>query len=260
MKRSRLRNIYLKNRSDNNKREYNKQRNYCVSLLRKTKTNYYANLNEKDLTDNKQFWRTVKPLLSDKIKSSEKITLVEQRENLDTDGNIDDEIVNDDVKIAEIFNRFFSNAVIDLKISDFHGAVPLADNISHPIFRAILKYANHPSTIAIKDLNNTSMFSFSNVSAADVKKEIRKLDPRKATQNTDLPVRILKQNSDIFGNYIRDFFHECVDKGVFPSILKNANITHLFFKKDLEDQKIITDRLVCFELSLKYLRNYYRNK
>ena len=30
------------------------------------------NLNEQDLTDNKQFWRTVKPLLSDKIKSSEK--------------------------------------------------------------------------------------------------------------------------------------------------------------------------------------------
>ena len=94
-----------------------------------------------------------------------------------------------------------------------------------------MKYANHPSTIAIKDLNNTLLFSFSNVSVADVKKEIRKLDPRKATQNTDLPVRILKQNSDIFGNYIRDFFHECVDKGVFPSILKNANITHLFFKK-----------------------------
>ena len=77
MKRSCLRNIYLKNRADNNKREYNKQRNYSVSLLRKTKTNYYANLDEKDLTDNKQFWRkTVKPLLSDKIKSSENITLV----------------------------------------------------------------------------------------------------------------------------------------------------------------------------------------
>ena len=229
MTRSRSRNICLKNRSNNNKREYNKQRNYCISLLRKTKTNYYANLNEKDLTYNKQFWRTVKPLLSDKIKSSEKITLVEHRENLNTDGNIDDEIVNDDVKIAEIFNRFFSNAVIDLKIPDFHGAVPLADNISHPIFRAILKYANHPSTIAIKDLNNTSLFSFSNVSVADVKKEIRKLDPRKATQNTDIPVRILKQNSDIFGNYICDFFNECVDKGIFPSILKNAtNITPAF--------------------------------
>ena len=144
-------------------------------LLRKTKANYYANLNGKDLTDNMQFWRNIKPLLSDKIKSSEKITLVEQRETLDTDGNINDEIVNDDVKIAGIFNRFFSNAVIDLKIPDFHGAVPLADNISHPIFRAILKYANHPSTIAIKGLNNTSMFSFSNVSLVMLKKELENL-------------------------------------------------------------------------------------
>ena len=208
MKRSHLRNIYLTNRSDNNRREYNKQRNYCVSLLRKTKTNYYANLNGKDLTDNKQFWRTVKPLLSNKIKSSAKITLVEQRETFDTDGNIADEIVNDDLKIAENFNRFFSNAVIDLKIPDFHGTVPLADNISHPIFGAILKHANHTSTIAITDLNNTSLLSFSNVSAADVKKAIKKLDPRKATQNTDIPVRILKQNSDILGNYICDFFNE----------------------------------------------------
>ena len=33
MTRNRLRKMYLKNPSDNNKREYNKQRNYCISLL-----------------------------------------------------------------------------------------------------------------------------------------------------------------------------------------------------------------------------------
>ena len=183
MTRSRLRNISPKNRSDNKKCEYNKQRSYCVSHLRKTKTSYYENLNEKDLTNNKQFWRTVKPLFT-----LDKIKLVKQRETLDTDGNIDDEIVNHDVKFAETLNRLFSNAVNDLKISGFHGAVPLADNISHPIFRAVLKYQNHPRTITIKDLNNTSMFSFLSVSIADNKKEIRKLDPRKTTQNTDIPV------------------------------------------------------------------------
>ena len=104
------------------------------------------------------------------------------------------------------------------------------------MFRAILKYANHPSTIATKDLNNTSMFSFSNTFVADVKKEIWKLDPRKVTQNTDIPVAILKQNSDVFGNYICDFFNECVDKGVFLYILKNANITPVF-KKDFRGSK-----------------------
>ena len=83
---------------------------------------------------------------------------------------IDDEIVNNDLKITEIFNKFFSNAVNNQKIPGIHEAVPLADSNFHLIFRAILKHANHPSTIAIKDLNNTSMFSFSNVSVADVKK------------------------------------------------------------------------------------------
>ena len=91
--------------------------------------------------------------------------------------------------------------------------VPLGDNIFHPIFRALLKYASHLGTIA---RNNTSLLSFSNASVADV----RKLDLRKATQNADILVRILKQNRDIFGNYICDFFNECVHKGVFSSILK----------------------------------------
>ena len=63
-------------------------------------------MNEKDLTDNKQFWRTVKPLLSDKIKSPEKIILLEQKENLDTDGNIDDEIVNDDANLQKFLTDF----------------------------------------------------------------------------------------------------------------------------------------------------------
>ena len=61
-------------------------------------------------------------------------------------------------------------------------------------------------------------------------KEIRKVDLRKATQDNDIPVRILKQNSDIFGSYICDFFNECVDKGVFQPIIKNVNITPVFKK------------------------------
>ena len=48
------------------------------SLLRKTKQNYYRNLNEKDVIDNTKFWETVKPLFSDKLKSSEKMTLVRE--------------------------------------------------------------------------------------------------------------------------------------------------------------------------------------
>ena len=37
MDRTRFRNKFLKNRNDENRKKYSKQRNYCVSLLRKTK-------------------------------------------------------------------------------------------------------------------------------------------------------------------------------------------------------------------------------
>ena len=67
--RSKLRNNYSKNKTDANRMLYKKQRNYCVSLLRKSKVNYYANLDEKKVSDNKPFWKVIKPSLSDKPKS-----------------------------------------------------------------------------------------------------------------------------------------------------------------------------------------------
>ena len=41
-----------------------KQRSKGVSLLQKSEKDYFANLNEKNITDNKRFWKTVKPFLS----------------------------------------------------------------------------------------------------------------------------------------------------------------------------------------------------
>ena len=58
MQRTKLRNKFLKDPSAENKFSYNKQRNWCVSLLRKEKKKYFANLNEKDITDNKKCWQT----------------------------------------------------------------------------------------------------------------------------------------------------------------------------------------------------------
>ena len=183
MKRNRLRNLYLKKKTETTRLVYIKQHNYCVSLLRKTKKDHYANLDEKDVADNKQFWRIIKLLLSDKVKSSDKITLVERGE-----------IINENGKNAEILNTFFSNAAKNLKIPACQDTDTLANNISHPILKAITKFRNHPSIIVIKDFNKNSRFDFCRVSVENVVTEIKKLSTQKATQSTDLPVKILKEN------------------------------------------------------------------
>ena len=85
MKRLKLRNNYLKNITDASRMLYKKQKNYCVSLLRKSKTNYYANLDEKNVSNNKLFWKLIKPSLSDKSCVKVQINLVEKSEILKTD-------------------------------------------------------------------------------------------------------------------------------------------------------------------------------
>ena len=66
MKRSKLRNKYLRVRVNAAISLYNKQRNLCVSTLRKNKRNYFGNLNNKIVTDNDKFWKTESPLFSEK--------------------------------------------------------------------------------------------------------------------------------------------------------------------------------------------------
>ena len=61
MTRSRLRNKFLRCRSDENKKAYNEQRNRCVKLVRSAKKAHYSNLSIKDVNDNKKFWKIVKP-------------------------------------------------------------------------------------------------------------------------------------------------------------------------------------------------------
>ena len=83
-------------------RNYKKQRHFCYKLFKKERRKLYNNLNIKDITDNKNFWKTLKALLiSDKrICGSSKINLVVDEKNL-----------SDDRKTAETYNNYFNNAV-----------------------------------------------------------------------------------------------------------------------------------------------------
>ena len=63
-------------------------------------------------------------------------------------------------------------------------------------------------------------------------KEITQLNSSKAGQSTDIPTKIIKQNSDIFADFILTSFNQSVANFIFPSSLKNADITPVFKKGD----------------------------
>ena len=67
---SRLKNIYIKRRNDNKCENYKKERIFCVNLLKNTKREYCQNLDIEDLSDNKKFWKIIKPYFSNKRTNS----------------------------------------------------------------------------------------------------------------------------------------------------------------------------------------------
>ena len=109
MKRSELESKYFKKSTENNKLMYRKQRNFCSKLYKKERKKYYNNLDLNDIADNKKFWKTVKPFLSNKSIQTSQITLVDE-----------DNIISEDSEVAEMLNNFFDNAVNfkDLKINE----------------------------------------------------------------------------------------------------------------------------------------------
>ena len=106
MTRSRLRNELLQTKPQEYKQAYNKQRNLYATMVRKSKKNYFNNLNVRNITDNKQFWKTVKPFFSSKVGDNETITLLEG-----------DKVVSEDSEVTETFKSYFETVVENLGIN-----------------------------------------------------------------------------------------------------------------------------------------------
>ena len=60
--------------------------------------------------------------------------------------------------------------------------------------------------------------------------ETTQLSSSKTDQITDIPTKIINQNSDIFADFILTSFNQSVANSIFSSSLKNADITPVFKK------------------------------
>ena len=74
------------------KKTDNEKRNHCVKLVRSAKKTHYSNLSIKDVTENKTFWKIIKPLFSENL--NENIALV------------DNNNISSEIEIVEKLNVF----------------------------------------------------------------------------------------------------------------------------------------------------------
>ena len=227
MNRSRMRNRYLRNRTEENRIAYKKERNSSVKLFRKEKKQYFNNLKTNEIIDNKKFWKTVGPLFSDRTQTSDTITLVEN-ENVITSHN----------EISEQFIDFFGNAVKNLNLEMDPDLLSVCDDISDPVLKAIKKYEHHPSIKSIKErFPIAQKFRLKLVAEKEIAELVGNLNIKKASQKGDIPTKIIKENQDIFTKILQKSINESIAEGIFPRELKSADITPVYKKGDRTDKK-----------------------
>ena len=142
----------------------------------------------------------------DKLKFRRTIILVE---DVNTDCN--------HKKIADIFNNYLANVVTPLKIPEFDTIVQLSENISQPTLKVIVKYRKHSSMAAINQAFPNKYFNFSIIEKKDFFNQITKLKNKKATQDSNIPVKVLKGNADFFAEYLYIFFNIAIESSNFQN-------------------------------------------
>ena len=135
MKRYRLRNKFLNIRSHLDRKAYNKQRNYFVSLLRKEKKQFYSNLNTNISTEYRTFWKTVKPFLTDKTNKISRITLIDK-----------ERVIFQDHLIAKTFNKYFIN-------------IPIKNMPKIQEYESFDSSEGHPLQVLLKNVKITQVLS-----------------------------------------------------------------------------------------------------
>ena len=101
------------------------------------------------------------------------------------------------MKKLQSFNKYFCSIDKNLSLPENPSIKePTAELFTDPEKLALEKYKDHPSITSIKN-DMTSMdnskFSFSFVSLNETSDRVNKLNPKKASRATGIPVKIIKK-------------------------------------------------------------------
>ena len=126
------------------------------------------------------------------------------------------------------------------------------------VINAVNRFRNHSSIIMIKNnKRNDQSFSFGPVTYDDILKKVNTLVTAKASQQSDIPTKILKQNSDYFAEYFYENINPYISRSIFPSDLELADVTPVYKKKSKNSKDNYRPVSILSKISKTYERCIY---
>ena len=200
-KKNNLYKCYIRNPNDRNKSKFTKYKNILTTVIRTAKKFYYQNIFDDNKRNLHKTWQTINEIIG-KQKKKNDITKIAHNNDILTDSS----------RIANAFNEYFTN--IGPNLASKIPACPYSFN----------DFTTHIS-------NDASLFLFP-TNNSEVLSIISKLPSRAASGVDDIPICILKRNSEIISSPLTYIINLSLSNGVFPDHLKFARVTPIYKSDD----------------------------
>ena len=99
---------------------------------------------------------------------------------------------------------------------------------------------------------NDQSFSFGPVTYDYLWRKVNTLETAKASQQSHIPTKILKQNSDGSTEHFYENINQCMSKSIFPSDFKLADVTPVYKKKSKNSKNNCRPVSILFNISKMY--------
>ena len=185
------------------------------------------------------------PLVSEKSYSKESISLINN-----------DGLITKNTDLAKTFNISFSSIIKKLDIEHVPNDESNLRNVEDPILKAIAKYENHPGILRIKNYMKEKdlYFSYGFVDKPKISKEINKVDDKKACQEHDIPVKLMKSKKDLFSHFIYHNFNNFLSSSNCDNSELRTIVQLVFFIRSLRSMKDVC-MTKCINTFIKFFLN-----
>ena len=192
---------YLKQSSEHAKHTYLQYNKILKKCLKSAETMYYHKLFDDKKNATVNVWKTLGPLINPS-KYKKKTTINKIKEN--------DKYITNKTEISEALNRYFCNV-----------GKHLQEQILNEEDNSYLQYM--PDRLP-------NSFYLSPVCEDDVRKEIKRLDPKKAAGPDNIGNKILLMCPNFFSNHLTRIYNFYIEIGEYPTPLKIAKVIPIFKK------------------------------
>ena len=169
-------------------------------------------------------------------------------------------MIDNEIKIAKLFNEYFANIVKYLGILTEKESATFTENNLSEVEMALEKCKNHPSinviSKRIKNLGDFT-FSFNFISNDNTAKKLNKLKSKKASQKTNIPIKIVKKNVDMISHILYHNFNNSLSCSTFLTGMKYADVTPVHKKDDNTDKTNYLPIIILLYLNRFYERLMY---